>query len=97
MPGDNGTDGFAPMHAAARGGNTDILSLLLEHGADVDSRDVYGRTPLIGQQCVEKENSDVGQYLLDHGADINARDTMVATPLLRRGTPRTRRVCSNAT
>jgi ankyrin repeat protein len=34
------------MHVATKEGNTDIFSLLLEHDADVDSRDGNGETSL---------------------------------------------------
>jgi Ankyrin repeats (3 copies) len=67
------------MHAAAAGGNTDILSLLLEHDADVDSRDRFGSTSL--HLASYSGALSVGQYLLDHGADINARDEDDWTPL----------------
>jgi ankyrin repeat protein len=67
------------MHAASAGRNTDILSLLLQHGADVDSRDVYGSTSL--HLASYRGTLSVGQYLLDHGADISARDMDGWTPL----------------
>ena len=72
-------DGFAPIHAAAIEGHVGISALLLEHGVDVDSRNVYNQTPLSwAAVCGE---IDVGQYLLDCGADINARNNFQATPL----------------
>src|SRR5882757_1187723 len=67
----NGLYGTA-MHAAADRGNTNILSLLLEHDADVDSRDEDDATPLHFASSYGRRSA--GQYLIDHGADINARD-----------------------
>ena len=65
-----GTEG-TPMHAAAMEGHAEILSLLLEHGADVDPRSRNGHTPL---HCASKKGHlEAGQCLLDHGADINAQ------------------------
>jgi Ankyrin repeats (many copies)/Ankyrin repeats (3 copies)/Ankyrin repeat len=66
------------MHAAARG-NADIVSLLLEHDADVDSRDVDDATPL--HWASFHGTLLVGQCLLDHGADPNAREKYGFTPL----------------
>ena len=74
------------IHAATKGGNPDILSLLLEHDADVDSRDWEDATSL--HWASDRGTLSVGQYLLDHGADINARDENGLTPLFdaaRRG------------
>jgi hypothetical protein len=67
------------MHAATKRGNTNILSLLLEHDVDVDSRDEGGGTSL--HFASYGGTLSVGQYLLDHGADINARDRDGMTPL----------------
>ena len=36
-----------PIHIAARNGNVELLELLLEHGANPDSRDSNGETPLM--------------------------------------------------
>jgi ankyrin repeat protein len=68
------------MHAAMKGGDPDTLSLLLEHDADVDSRDGDDATSL--HRASYRGTLSVGQYLLDHGADdINARHNIGLTPL----------------
>ena len=59
------------IHAATKGGNTDILSLLLEHDADVDNPGEFGETPL--HWASDRGILSVGQYLLDHGAIPNPR------------------------
>jgi hypothetical protein len=68
-----------PMHVAARAGHADILSLLLEHGADVDCRGFYGETPL--HRASWNGKLEAGKCLLDHGADINAINNEGLTPL----------------
>ena len=67
------------MHAATKDVNPDILSLLLEHDVDVDSRDGNDATSL--HWASVRGTLSVGQYLLDHGADINARDKDGCTPM----------------
>ncbi|XP_042405712.1 probable E3 ubiquitin-protein ligase XBOS36 isoform X1 [Zingiber officinale] len=47
-PGLARSSGFSsPLHIAAAGGHSEIVLLLLEHGAGVNSRSFYGRTPLM--------------------------------------------------
>ena len=66
-----GGGNVTPMHVAARAGHADILSILLEHGADADGQGVIGQRPL--HRALMGERLEAGQRLLDHGADINAR------------------------
>jgi ankyrin repeat protein len=68
-----------PMHIAAGLGHANILSLLLEHGADLESRVEFGWTSL--HYASASGNVEVGLTLLDHGADINAQDNDNWTPL----------------
>jgi ankyrin repeat protein len=67
------------MHVAAREGYTDILLLLLDHGAAVDGRGLSGQTPL--HRAAWSGRVDAGQCLLDYGADINAQSDDKGTPL----------------
>jgi hypothetical protein len=68
-----------PIHAAARVGHVDVISLLLEHGADMDGRGDDGMTPLhLALSCGRVE---AAQFLLERGADINAGDDYRRTSL----------------
>ena len=69
-----------PMHAAAIAGYVDVLSLLFEHGADLEGRNDYDRTPL--HEASYNGKIDAQQCLLDRGADIDARDNIDCTPLI---------------
>jgi hypothetical protein len=69
-----------PMHAAASAGHANTLSLLTEHGADVEGRDIDGDTPL--HRASANAKLEAGQFLLDHGADIDAQAGDDATALI---------------
>ncbi len=56
------------LHIACKNGNTEVVKLLLEHGANVNQQNENGQTPL-RTACIYA-NSDVVQILLKHGADI---------------------------
>jgi hypothetical protein len=43
----SGSIGTTALHNAAMFGNADIVQLLLDHGADVDERDLLGATPMV--------------------------------------------------
>lgn len=66
----------SPLSAACRSNSIDIVTLLLEHGADPGLRDKYGATPLhyVGELAVAKA-------LLAAGAEVNAPDFNGRTPL----------------
>jgi len=58
-----GGDGQTPLHVAA---NVEIARFLLEHGADIDARDVdHESTPA---QYLIRERQEVARYLIDRGA-----------------------------
>ena len=78
----NSTGGYqgTPMHAAASGGHTKILSLLIEHGIGVECRGKWGHTAL--HLTSRNGKIETVQFLLDYGADINARSQYNNTPLI---------------
>lgn len=72
-----------PLHLAAIHCRTNVLVLLLEHGAKVDARAKGEVTPL--HLAAQAGCLDSVSILLSHGAEINARDSAGHTPLTRAG------------
>jgi ankyrin repeat protein len=67
------------MEAAWRG-NLTLVKTLLSKGADVNTKNTYGRTPL--WSAINGRKADVVKLLLHGGADVNAADKNGSTPLL---------------
>ena len=63
-------DGRSPLHFAASSGSgmCDVVTLLVEHGADVNSTSLEGQTPLVN--AVEMGDFDTCRTLMFHGADL---------------------------
>jgi hypothetical protein len=59
---------MAPLHWAARNGHPSVAKLLIDHGADLNTRG-YGLPPLIW--AVRNDHKDLAKLLLDHNAEIN--------------------------
>lgn len=63
----NSTFHHAPLYIAASHGDARLVTLLTEHGATVDTRDMQGRTPLM--VAAERGFDEVAKALLKAGAD----------------------------
>ena len=59
-----------PLHTAAANGHAELVSYLLEHGADLEGVVLNGDSPLA--MAVTSGHADVVRLLLDHGAKVNA-------------------------
>ncbi|OWZ13574.1 hypothetical protein PHMEG_00013080 [Phytophthora megakarya] len=69
-----GTYGKTALHEAARNGMVDVVSLLLDRGADMNASDNYCWTVL--HVAAKSGSVDVVSLLLDRGADMNAVDNV---------------------
>ncbi|MDD5326918.1 MAG: ankyrin repeat domain-containing protein [Phycisphaerae bacterium] len=58
---------------------TDIVSLLLANGADVNAKNLHGQTPL--HMASYHGYLDMTELLIAKGADVNAKDNSGTTPL----------------
>ncbi|CZR54758.1 uncharacterized protein PAC_04642 [Phialocephala subalpina] len=67
-----------PLHRAVIRGHEDVVILLLKHRADVNAKDIVGRTPL---HYAMESTTPVVQLLLEHGAEVNTADNGGWTPL----------------
>ena len=82
----NGHDGRTALMIAAENGYTDIVKLLLKHGANVNVQNNhggikraiinYGRTALI--IAVENDHTEIVKLLLEHGANVNEQILLIA-------------------
>ncbi len=77
---DHGT----PLHSASYF-PLKLARTLVDHGANVNAEDNWGRTPLCRLLGATDDSGDdffgVAQLLVDHGADMNVRDEDHETPL----------------
>src|SRR2546423_15534215 len=68
------------FYNAIRGDNRQAVTKMLADGADVNTRDARGNTPLMYAAAVG--STDVMRQLLARGADVNAKNSFDATALL---------------
>jgi ankyrin repeat protein len=69
----------APVAAAARGGNTSLVRLLLDRGANVEQADRFDRTGL--DWVATTRNVNLAELLLERGANVNRVNRDGQTPL----------------
>ena len=67
-----------PIHEAVRKGNIVAAKKHLAAGADVNAKDIVGKTPL--HWAAGNEGRQVAELLIANGADVNAQSEM-GTPL----------------
>ncbi|EMY76824.1 ankyrin repeat protein [Leptospira weilii serovar Ranarum str. ICFT] len=70
-------DGSSPLHYAVENKhNIEIVKQLVEHGANVNGKNVYQQTPLY-----DAGSKKIAQYLLQQGADPTVKNGSGETPL----------------
>ncbi|GEM_PF-1703140 len=72
-------NGVTPLHPAAYHGNREIAQWLLDHGVDVNAKDIGDWTPL--HLAAFHGRKEVAKLLLEKSANINAKDINGWTPL----------------
>lgn len=81
--------GFVPIlelpYVSSNAKKTELLQLLLDHGADIHMRDKYHHT-VLHKAARAENNSEFIEFLLDSGADIEIKDDYDNTPVFGTGT-----------
>lgn len=72
---------LTPIHFAAQDGRTNLVALLLDFGANIDSLNHTNCTPLYFAVC--GNHIETVKLLLSRGADLNIRDANNISPLLQ--------------
>jgi ankyrin repeat protein len=62
--------GQTPLHFACERGHPEVVTRLLDAGADIEAKDMIGRTPLM--VTARSRNMEIAKDLIKRGADINA-------------------------
>ena len=75
--------GITPLHRAARATASPAITLLLQHGADVNAADETLQTPLhlAAGPNSRPPSAETINPLLEGGAEVNAKDQEGNTPL----------------
>ena len=73
--------GASALHVAVLKNNREIVTILLDNGADIDirARDDFGGSPL--EWAVFFAIRDMGVFLVESGADVNAKNAIGTTPI----------------
>lgn len=77
---DYGGAEFNALHAAASGGNEDVINFLLDQGLDINSATPQGWTPLF--IAARDGQAEAAKLLVYREADLNAQTDRGATPLM---------------
>lgn len=65
---------------AAYNGQTNVIKLLIESGADINAKNIHGNTALIFASA--RGYLDIVKYLIEVGADINLKNNLGNTALM---------------
>lgn len=77
--GDEARDECTPLHLCCQWGLEQVVQTLIEHGADVNAKDVEGKTPV--HVAIQNQHSQIISLLLCHpNIDLNIRDKKGLTP-----------------
>ncbi len=73
-------EGRAPLHYAIQGRSVDVVSELLNAGAQIDVADANGNTPLSDAVFYAEGKKETIVYLLERGADPDRENNYGVSP-----------------
>ena len=77
------------LHIAVQKGHRELVELLIQHRASLDSRERSGNTPLhVAAICRNNGDCTIAKFLIAAGADINALSNNNKTPIMHAITER---------
>ena len=74
-------NGWSALHFAVQEKRFEMVEYLLQHGASVHLRNVYGNTPLWHATFDSRGSYDLVRSLLSHKADPNSKNAANRSPL----------------
>ena len=74
------TDGNSPLHLAAIEGKSDVIRLLGKAGADFNTQNKKGQTPIF---LLKKPSPEALQIFIDEGSDLDIQDDDDYSPLIK--------------
>ncbi|KAM3547510.1 hypothetical protein MY1884_009537 [Beauveria asiatica] len=75
------TNGECTLHIAITGGHKDVVSVLLDRSASIESKASYGDTPLI--RAIQANSEEIIELLLEHGARVDGLPGSPGFPILK--------------
>jgi ankyrin repeat protein len=73
-----GVNGETPLHNAANKGPVELIELLIANGADVNSLDKQGRTPVDNTFCCGGADTEITRLLRKFGGNKAAGESAQA-------------------
>ena len=73
--------GLSPLHRACYEGHIGVVRLLVEHGADVNTKNSNGWTPLQVSCSMDMDRLEIAKILIQNGADLDSKSNDGETAL----------------
>lgn len=73
--------GWSALHCAAETVSPEVAAALVQAGANIEARDIYGNTPLWRAVMAAKSNGSVIELLLKDGANPDSANESGVSPL----------------
>ncbi|MBR1438783.1 MAG: ankyrin repeat domain-containing protein [Synergistaceae bacterium] len=75
--------GYTPLMIASMFGTPDTVKFLIENGADINAKDMFGNNVIALNVIAGEDNRDIIQILAEAGANVNSRNMDDLTPIVQ--------------